>query len=203
MPTETLPHYTAAIQHALARLRAELSPQLTYHNWFHTAEDVLPAARRLAEYSAVPATDIALLEVAAAYHDIGFIYVRAEHERRGVEIVTETLPAYGFTPAHIARISGLIMATRLAQSPKNFLEEILADADLDVLGRDDFYTRNEDLRRELSPPDQLLDQQQWWAGQLKFLQSHTYFTEAARTLRQPAKQHHIAVLEQWTRPAGS
>lgn len=143
MPDESLSNGAGAIAHALARLRAELSPELTYHNVAHTQDDVIPGAARLARLSDMAEGDVCLLEVAAAYHDIGFIHVRVEHEPVSVRIAAETLPAYGFSPQQIERIASMILATRLPQSPHNPLEEILADADLDVPGRDDFFERNE------------------------------------------------------------
>ena len=189
------PNYAGAIAHALARLRAELSPGLTYHNLWHTQEDVIPGAVRLARLSEIADDDVHLLEVAAAYHDIGFVHGRLEHERTGADIAAQTLPAYGFSPRQIERIEGMIMATRLPQSPHDRLEEILADADLDVLGREDFFDRNEQLRLEFNTWNQPMGQRQWWAAQLKFLKQHTYFTPAARALRAAAKQRHIAILE--------
>ena len=47
------------------------------------------------------------------------------------------------------QICGMIMATKIPQSPKNYLEQILCDADLDYLGRDDFYDIGGTLFKEL------------------------------------------------------
>lgn len=199
---DTPPNAAGAITHALARLAAELSPELTYHNLGHTQADVIPGVARLARLSEMSEENVQLLEVAAAYHDIGFIYVRVEHEQVSVRIATETLPAYGFSPQQIERIAGMILATRLPQSPHLPLEEILADADLDVLGRDDFFERNEALRLEFNTVNTPMDQRQWWSAQIRFLQGHTYFTPAARAQREAAKQRHIVILEQWLRAEG-
>ena len=89
---------------------------------------------------------------------------------------------------------GMIMATRLPQSPRTLLEEIIADADLDVLGRSDFFSRNEALRQELANRGQEIGRKQWAEGQLAFLISHAYFTPAAKMLRDEMKQRHIAEL---------
>lgn len=203
MSNASLPNNAAAIAHALARLQAELSPKLTYHNVWHTQEDVIPAVLRLARLCAVTEEDVSLLEVAAAYHDIGFVYVMVEHERAGARIVAETLPAYGFSPQHIEQIEGLIMATRLPQSPHNRLEEILADADLDVLGREDFFERNEQLHLEFNTRNPPMTQREWWAAQIGFLQGHSYFTPAARALRDATKHRNIDLLKQRLRAAAS
>jgi HD-GYP domain-containing protein (c-di-GMP phosphodiesterase class II) len=73
------PDYAGAIDYALQRLRTEFSPLLTYHT--HTERDVMPAAVRLARLCGLPEADIRLLEVAAAYHDIGQIKTSLGHER--------------------------------------------------------------------------------------------------------------------------
>jgi len=203
MPDASSSNAEGAIAHALARLAAELSPELTYHNLWHTQADVMLGVARLAGLTALDAVEAQLLAVAAAYHDIGFIHVRAEHERVSVRIARETLPAYGFSQQQIERIAGMILATRLPQSPRNRLEEILADADLDVLGRDDFFERNEQLRLEFNTVNPPMHEHAWWSAQIRFLQGHTYFTPAARALRQAGQERHIVLLEQWLRAAGN
>ena len=138
------------MRYALSRLERELSPELTYHSLWHTAEDVLPAAQRLAALMGVSPEDARLLEIGAAYHDIGFVVRRQEHERAGAEIAAQVLPGFGFTSEQVAAVQGMILATRIPQSPRTPLEEILADADLDVLGRDDSLARSQVFRAELA-----------------------------------------------------
>lgn len=78
--------------------------------------------------------------MAAAFHDIGSIHRAQGHEIASTRGVAPNLPSFGFDAPAIAGIMEMILATRLPQSPHTFLEEILADADLDSLGWDDFYT---------------------------------------------------------------
>ena len=184
-----------AVAYALDRLAAELPNQYTYHNLFHTQEDVLPAAERLAHESGVNPADVALLRVAAAFHAIGYIHGPENHELRGMRIVAQILPGFGFDDGEIETIKGMILATRLPQTPHTLLEQILADADLDALGRDDFFDRNAALHQEISYPEQLGDLRSWYLGQLDFLRAHRYFTEAARQLRQAGKQRNIQAVQ--------
>jgi predicted metal-dependent HD superfamily phosphohydrolase len=76
------------------------------------------------------------------------------------------------------------------------MEEILADADLDVLGRQDFQTRNEALRAEMAASGINLSDEQWIRTQLRVLQDHHYFTEAARDLRGEGKRKNIRAMEE-------
>ena len=188
------PDFERARQYALERLERDLSPALTYHCLAHTRDDVVPAAERLAALEGVTGESLLLLRTAALFHDIGFVEQRADHETIGVRIAREVLPRFGYSPAHIKAIGGMILTTKLPQSPHTLLEEILADADLDVLGRDDFLVRSQDLQAELAAFGMPMSDEQWFGGQLEFMQAHRYFTVAARTLRDTMKQKNIEAL---------
>jgi uncharacterized protein len=188
------PDYEGARQYALTRLREELAPELTYHNRFHTRDDVLAAVRRLAAMIHIGEEETRLLEIAALYHDLGFVVQRQEHERAGADIAAQVLPGLSFSPSQIATIEGMIAATRLPQSPHTLLEEILADADLDVLGRDDFLPRNRALQAELAALGTTLTDEEWYSDQLRFVQNHRYFTSAAHALRAEGKERNIEKL---------
>jgi CheY-like chemotaxis protein/class 3 adenylate cyclase/predicted metal-dependent HD superfamily phosphohydrolase len=187
--------WEAARQAALARLERDLPPELTYHSLWHTVADVLPAVQRLAALTGLGEEETHLVETAAVYHDLGFTVQRQEHERMGADITAQILPGLGFTPAQIAAIQGMIMATQLPQSPRTPLEEILADADLDVLGRDDFLVRNKDLRDELAVSGIRISDGRWYSSQLQMLQTHHYWTAAARSLRAEGKQKNIETVK--------
>jgi CheY-like chemotaxis protein/class 3 adenylate cyclase len=188
--------YAGARQYALDRLERELSPQLVYHSLRHTQDEVLPAVRRLAAMTDIGEDDLQLLEIAAVYHDLGYTVQRQEHERMSAELAGKVLPQFGLSPAQIAAVQGMIMATELPQSPHTLLEQILADADLDVLGREDFERRNEDLRAELESSGTQIDLERWYSSQLQALESHRYWTAAAQSLRDAGQQRNIERLRQ-------
>jgi uncharacterized protein len=192
----TLSKHTQAIAYAFSRLQSELSPKLTYHNVWHTKEDVLPGCRRLADLMDIAGEDRILLEVSAAYHDIGFVKSSRDHELIGMNIAAEILPTFGFSEREIASVSKMILATRLPQAPQNVLGEILADADLDVLGRPDFFARNACLRQEWANFGKESDTKKWYEDQLLFLEKHVYFTPAARSLRDAGKLQNIAMINE-------
>lgn len=194
-PMASEPNYEQAIEHALRRLQSESPPSLYYHCAWHTEGDVLPAVRRLAQLAGVAPHEQRLLEIGAAYHDIGHLRSWREHETISIEIMTDALPRFGFSPTDIQRVAAMILATRMPQSPTNEIEQLLADADLDVLGRPDFLDTSKALWRELTALGRDQNWTQWMESQLRFLRSHHYFTDAAKTLREPGKQQNIALLE--------
>lgn len=190
------PDFEGAKAYALNRLERELPDYLLYHSLIHTRDDVVPAVERIAEKEGVTGEALTLLLTAAYFHDIGFTEGPTDHEETGVRIASEVLPRFGYAPEQIETVSAIIMATKLPQGPRTRLEEILADADLDVLGRDDFLTRNKLLRDELAALGKPTTDAAWYSGQLRLLKTHRYFTAAARSLRGMKKQENLEAVAQ-------
>jgi hypothetical protein len=82
----------------------------------------------------------------------------------------------------------------MPRTPHTLLEEILADADLDNLGRSDFMQRSLDLRKEWETFGRQWTDQEWYISQLDFLAEHHYFTASARQLRDVQKLKNIQQL---------
>ena len=81
----------------------------------------------------------------------------------------------------------MIIATRIPQSPITQLEKILCDADLDYLGRDDFYEIGNRLFDELKRNGVVETEREWNLVQKTFLESHRYHTNFAKSNRTGAK----------------
>jgi predicted metal-dependent HD superfamily phosphohydrolase len=155
----------------------------------------LDAAIFIAQQEAVNNEGLTLLKTAAVFHDSGFLVGAGDHEKSSCEIAGQYLPEYGYTSRQIEKICGMIMATKLPQTPHNHLEEILADADLDYLGRDDFFTIGNQLYDELAMFGIITNEDDWNRLQIKFFESHHYFTPTSIRLRQQKKQEHLAIIK--------
>jgi hypothetical protein len=132
-----------------------------------------------------------LLLTAALYHDAGFINVSNCHEEESCRLANQYLPTYGYSAGDLKKINGMIMATRLPQLPKNHLEEIIADADLDYLGRDDFFPISDLLYAEFSLSGIVNNWNDWNKLQVNFFEGHHYFTASVLNLRQNMKQQNL------------
>jgi uncharacterized protein len=196
------PYVTGAIQYAMGRLESELAPRLVFHSVWHTRDDVVPAVERFAEMEGVIGDDRLLLLTAAYFHDLGFVELRTGHEVVSIRIAREVLPSFGYQPHQIDVIENIIRATKLPQTPHTLLEQIMADADLDALGRDDYFPRNLLLRQELINFNLPSTLEEWDEIQLSFLEAHHYFTQAAINLRGPAEKRHIEILTDRIRRRG-
>lgn len=186
--------YTAAKQHILDRLAYELSADLTYHSLAHT-KDVLRVVTDLCALEEVTPYETRLLQTAACYHDCGFLISHVNHEEIGCGIVRATLPRYGYSAAEIERICEMILATRIPQAPLDKLGQILCDADLDYLGRDDFYPVGRTLYEEFRHFSVVEDEASWNRLQVGFLRMHRYFTPTNRRRREPQKRAYLAEIE--------
>lgn len=182
-------------QHVLAMLQKELDQNLLYHSVDHTL-DVLSAAERIAAAEGINGLETNLLKTAAVMHDAGFIVQYFNNEPTACDMSREILPQFGYSSEDIEKICGMIMATRLPQSPKNHLEEIICDADLDYLGRTDFYTIGNRLFREFLTHGVVSDEKDWNRLQVRFLEGHHYFTKTNKNDRESFKQNRLQELKE-------
>lgn len=190
------PDFAQAARYAYQRLAQELDPRLRYHSLAHTRDDVLPALERLAEREGLSGEPLLLLRTAAAYHDIGFLINRADHEAAGADLARAVLPGFGYSAAQAEQIAELILSTRMPQSPTSKLAEFLADADLDLLGRPDFIALNGVLLAERRSFGDEVPETDWYRNQVSFLASHRYWTVAARDLRDAGKAENLRLLRE-------
>ena len=187
--------YRAAKQFILSKLRAELSDKLYYHGVHHTL-DVLKMATEICAGENVNGHELVLVKTAALFHDAGFVKNKhAGHEREGCIIAQHALPSFGYSLRDVDVICGMIMATKIPQSPHNLLEEIICDADLDYLGRDDFYSIGDSLFEEMQAYHIIQDEQAWNRLQVSFLTAHTFHTRTNKMLREPVKQQYLDQLK--------
>lgn len=171
-------------------LQTRLLPDLFYHSPAHT-RDVLRAALRIGREEGVSPDDLALLGAAALLHDTGFTIAYADHEWHSCAIAHVLLPSLGADTRFIERVCNLIQATRIPQQPFDLLSEILCDADLDYLGRNDFEDISTHLFRELRAYSIVHDATEWDHIQVHFLKNHRYHRPLMRELREWKKREHL------------
>ncbi|RYU91877.1 DUF2179 domain-containing protein [Mucilaginibacter terrigena] len=184
-------------KYILDRLQHELPVQFRYHNVDHTL-DVYHSAQAIARQENINEEDTRLLLAAALYHDCGYLEHIHNHEAASCNIARQALPKFGYADADIEKICTLIMATQLPQQPKTLLEEIICDADLDYLGREDFIRTGNRLFNEMQALGTIKSEKQWDTMQVNFLQGHRYFTNASLKNKEPKKQENLRDLRNKT-----
>ena len=175
-------------------LKKGLSEKLLYHSVHHSI-DVVQAVERIALSEGVTDEGLFLLKTAAILHDAGFVKQYENNESIGAEMAAEWLPNYGYTEQHIKTIVELIHVTEIPHKPINKLQEIICDADLDYLGRDDFEKISNRLRLELRGMKKLASDREWDKIQVSFLKKHKYFTKTSIKARRKKKKENLKVVQ--------
>ena len=178
----------------LDKLKKELPENLTYHTLAHVL-DVYNAAENIGTLERITKYEMKLLLTATLFHDAGFIDGPKCHEEGSCKMASEYLPGFGYTADEIEKVNGIIMATKIPQAPKNHLEEIICDADLDYLGRDDFFGISDTLYTEFTDAGIVNNENDWNKLQVKFFEGHSYFTKASLKLRQQKKDENLIAIK--------
>jgi uncharacterized protein len=187
-------NFPEAKSYILNRLEKELPENLYYHGLHHTL-DVCNAVEELADYEKITGNDLIMLRTAAFFHDSGFIEQYLDNEPIAVEIAKKSLPAFGYTRHDIETIGKIILSTRIPQRPQNRIEQIMCDADLDYLGRDDFFEISNSLMKEWMAYGLVVSVEEFNSKQIKFFMNHSYFTSVAKDRRERKKQLHLEELK--------
>ena len=187
--------YEKLEQDVMLQMHTKLDQGYTYHCTEHTVE-VLDNVDKLIEFSEHEITDseYLILKTAALFHDFGYIDDQNSHEDRSAELCREWLPKYGYNAEDIEIICETILATNLFSKAENKLQEIIVDADLFYLGTDNYTERADHYRSELAFQGKTYNDADWAVFQLKFLSSHSYYTNYGKNTLEQKKQETISLL---------
>jgi predicted metal-dependent HD superfamily phosphohydrolase len=156
---------------------------LIYHNLQHT-NGVVAAATQIANHYQLNDSDFFIVVCACWFHDIGYIEDAENHEQKGAQLAADFLKGNDVTDTEqITKVNGCIMATKMPQSAANLLEQIVCDADLFHLGTDDFFEKDNLMRKEYNARNNTdYNKQEWRKKTIQFLQKHQYYTEYCKLL---------------------
>jgi len=178
----------------IPRLTHDLPQKYYYHSVDHTLQ-VLESAQIIGLAENISDSDMELLQVAAVLHDSGFLKSHVDHEAIGCELARDFLKNLDISDLDLEKVCSMIMATKIPQSPKNKLDEIICDADLSYFGTDDYDTIANLLFMELGAIGKSLEQKAWLDLQINFLESHAFFTDYARLKFNQVKKKHLIKLK--------
>ncbi len=186
-----LPIYNKVI----SNLEQNLPSWLHYHCPEHT-KHVVEKVIYIAKKEGIGEQELFLLKIAALYHDIGFIITREKHEELSCVIATQELKDFGLKLEEIEQICEMMKATEIPQKPTSHLASILADADLEYLGTDDFLKWSERLYLELLHYQPDLSENKWNEIQYNFMSKHNYHTTYCKQNREPKKLENLKLIKE-------
>jgi predicted metal-dependent HD superfamily phosphohydrolase len=180
--------YLSLRKYVLNKLKADLPAHLTYHGIDHTL-DVLEVCEQYIRRLNLGEEERYLLRIGALVHDMGFLVGPSNHEEVGAAMSSDLMLKLSMNESQIEEVRGLVLATKIPQSPKNELQKIICDADLDYLGRDDYPQISQRLYEEFKFMKVVQTDEDWKQLQINFLKAHYFHTPFAIAKRAPKKQY--------------
>ena len=148
-----------------------------YHNLGHTL-DVFERVSYLSGKEWLNEELTELIQISALFHDTWFKKQYDKNEIIWAQIAEEFLKENNFPEDKIDIIKNLILATIPNKEPMSHLEEMIKDADMDNLWREDFFDKNENIYKELKIVKKIdMYKKTWLEDTLKLLQNYKFYTE--------------------------
>ena len=120
-----------------------------YHSYKH-ALDVMERSIYLSEKEWLSESEIEIVALAWLFHDTGFVIQYDNNEPIWAKIAQNFLKSILYPEDKISKIEKMILATDPDyKKPKNIYEKIIKDADMDNLGRKDFFEKGHSLKKEI------------------------------------------------------
>ena len=156
-----------------------------YYHEFNHALEVMERAIYLWKKEWLSEDKIEILWLAWLFHDTGFIIKYDDNEFIWAKIARNFLKSMLYPEDKIGIIERVIMATTPTYiEPKDILEKIIKDADMDNLWRDDFLKYSNNLKKEIEKIKKIkILTPKWQHGIIKFLKSHKYYTNTQKQER--------------------
>lgn len=169
---------------------------LYYHQYNHSIE-VMERCIYLWEKEKLSEEELEIIALAWLFHDTGFIIQYDNNEYIWAKIARNYLISNLYDDKKIEIIEKLILATRPDyKEPKNILEEIIKDADLDNLWREDFFEKNNEIKKELETIKKIkMIDPEWNHASLVLLKEHKYYTKSQKEERESKKIENRKILE--------
>lgn len=160
--------------------KQKLSENLLYHNLSHTNE-VAEISKELGEISKLSDSELEMLQLAAWFHDTGYIKKYNGHEEESLKYAKEFMDGEDYDEKKQKEVERLIKSTIKGHNPQDLLEEILHDADMAHIGRKRFFRKGELLRVELENfLDESYSELEWEKKQYQFLINNNFITKAGK-----------------------
>ena len=121
--------------------------------------------------------ELELLAIAWLFHDTGFVIQYDNNEPIWAKIAQNYLRTMLYWEDKIQIIEKIILATSPSVEPKNLLERIIKDADMDNLWRKDFFDISLKLKQERETIKNIrIKDPDWHHASLDVIKGHRFYT---------------------------
>lgn len=168
-----------------------------YFHQFEHALDVKNRAIELWKKEWLKDEDVEILAISALFHDTGFIIQYDNNEYIWAKIARNYLKSILYPEERIVIIERLILATIPDyKKPIDILEKIIIDSDLDNLWRDDFFEKENNLKREIETIKKIkIKKPEWHHATLDLLNNYSYFSNTQKLERNKKKEENTKKLK--------
>ena len=165
----------------------------TKHLYFHDVEHtriVAETCKQIGEVLILEKGQAALLEIAAWFHDVGYIYTYEQHEKEGIQVMKDFMKGYEIDTNSIEEVVLLIAGTEVGVKPKTTV--LLKEADLSYGVTQDFGQRGHDLRKEWEVNlNKVYTNKEWAKLQEDFIHAVRFESDYGRHYFQPLVNQNI------------
>ncbi len=170
--------------------------RLAYHNLDHTRY-VVKRATQIAAHYELSELETYVVILSAWFHDVGYLTGKGfEHEERSIEMLKVFAAQHRISDDIVAKASACIQATKMCNSPKNLLEEILVDADTYNLGTKKFRKTNIKVYEELRNSGYDASDSEFEYKTITLLENHKYYTRYAQDLLTASKLENMKKIKE-------
>lgn len=168
-----------------------LPEKYVYHSKKHTI-DVYNNVNTIGSELSLSNKDIYIVEIAALFHDIGYIESNINHEEISTLYAKKFLSRKRVNSDIIKIVTKAIMSTKMPQNPKSLIDCILCDADLMYLSGENYCNESELLRKEwINMGKTNFNLEEFNKHSLEFFKSHYYHTQYGKAILEPLKQQNF------------
>lgn len=184
-----------AENYVVSLLTNNLPSTYFYHNISHT-QRVVKYTKELIEGEKIGTKDAQVLELAAWFHDVGYISSIENHEKKSSQLAKAFLEKEKISENTINKVQECILITSKYREPENKLEKIILDADCAHLGHKNYSEVSELLREEWSQMGiKTMTDIEWVEENINFLtKRHQYYTDYALKNWQSLKDKNLIQL---------
>ena len=186
----------ASSTHVYDLFHKQNSDSALYHNYNHTLE-VVSHSEEIAKGMNLSAEELEIVLIAAMFHDTGYLQTRDDHEELSASIAEKFLTEQHYAQEKIKKVIGCIRATKVPQRPNTLLEQVICDADLLNLGKEDCIEKGEVLHQEIEHAiGKSIPEKDWLKQSINFFHEHSYHTEYARKRYNKSRDENLKKLEE-------
>lgn len=173
-----------------------------YHNPAHT-QWVFDRATYLGIVENIDKKDLEDLQIAALFHDTGFVEQYEKNEHIGARIARKWLEEQWYPENRIEKIESIIMATVLFSRPRTKIECIIQDADLDnIWTKEEFFYSQQYLKELRTIGKVKVSDCVFWQFVYRLLTKYKFHTHTARSERQEQQRLDIMHTEKYLEMLG-